>query len=56
MSASDIDYWLENLLEGTILPERELRILCEKLKEIVIEESNVQPVKAPVTICGDIHG
>jgi hypothetical protein len=27
--------------EGTILPERELRILCEKIKEILIEESNV---------------
>lgn len=25
-------------------------------KEILQEESNVQPVKAPVTICGDIHG
>ena len=38
------------------MPERELRILCEKVKEILIEESNVQPVQAPVTICGDIHG
>ena len=28
----------------------------QKVKEILIEESNVQPVKAPVTICGDIHG
>lgn len=56
MSASDIDNWLETIKEGTILPERELRILCEKVKEILIEESNVQPVKAPVTICGDIHG
>ena len=25
-------------------------------KEILQEESNVQPVRAPVTICGDIHG
>ena len=56
MSATDIDNWLETVKEGTILPERELRILCEKVKEILIEESNVQPVKAPVTICGDIHG
>ena len=56
MSKTDIDNWLETLKNGTILPERELRILCEKVKEILIEESNVQPVKAPVTICGDIHG
>jgi len=56
MSSGDIDNWLETVKNGTILPERELRILCEKVKEILIEESNVQPVKAPVTICGDIHG
>jgi serine/threonine-protein phosphatase 2A catalytic subunit len=23
---------------------------------VLIEESNVQPVRAPVTICGDVHG
>lgn len=56
MSSVDCDKWLETVKNGTILPERELRILCEKVKEILIEESNVQPVKAPVTICGDIHG
>ena len=56
MSGSDINTWLETVKGGTILSERELRILCEKVKEFLIEESNVQPVKAPVTICGDIHG
>jgi|TARA_B110000503_G_C7045809_1_gene370178 hypothetical protein len=56
MGQDIIDNWLETVKNGTILPERELRILCEKVKEILIEESNVQPVKAPVTICGDIHG
>ena len=30
--------------------------MCEKVKEILMEESNVQPVRSPVTICGDIHG
>ncbi|PWA39407.1 serine/threonine-protein phosphatase PP2A catalytic subunit [Artemisia annua] len=33
-----------------------VRVLCEKAKEILMVESNVQPVKSPVTICGDIHG
>jgi hypothetical protein len=37
----DADNWLETVRNGTILPERELRILCEKVKEILIEESNV---------------
>ena len=53
---SDVDSWLATVKDGGILPERDLRILCEKIKEILIEESNVQPVSAPVTICGDIHG
>lgn len=38
------------------LPEDEVKILCEKAKEILAKENNVQSVKVPVTICGDIHG
>ena len=55
-SHCDVDQWLNTVKNGGVLPERDLRILCEKVKEILIEESNVQPVSAPVTICGDIHG
>ena len=50
------DKWLEDLKELKCLPERDLKQLCEKAKEIFIEESNVQNVSAPVIICGDIHG
>lgn len=28
----------------------------KKAKEVLQEESNVQPVQSPVTVCGDIHG
>jgi serine/threonine-protein phosphatase 2A catalytic subunit len=38
------------------IPESEVKILCEKAKEILLAESNVSVVKAPVTVCGDIHG
>ena len=51
-----VDKWLADLKQGKILSERDLKSLCEKVKEILIEESNVQPVSAPVIVCGDIHG
>ena len=35
------DAWLEQVRDGCILPERDLRVLCEKVKELLIEESNV---------------
>jgi len=52
----NVDSYILKLREGQCLPERDLRMVCEKVKEILIEESNVQPVSAPVTVCGDIHG
>ena len=27
-----------------------------QVKELLLEESTVQPVAGPVTVCGDIHG
>jgi hypothetical protein len=53
---SNPDIWLNQLYEGKCLSERDLRICCELVKDLLIEESNVQPVSAPVTIVGDIHG
>mmetsp|Transcript_84035 Transcript_84035/g.184586 ORF Transcript_84035/g.184586 Transcript_84035/m.184586 type:complete len:317 (-) Transcript_84035:33-983(-) len=38
------------------LSEAQCRSLCEKAREILQEESNCQPVRCPVTVCGDIHG
>ncbi len=52
----NIDEYLSILKEGKCLTERDLRMVCEKIKELLMEESNVQPVRAPVTVCGDIHG
>ena len=52
----DIDKCIAEIKEAKCLHERELRIVCEKVKELLMEESNVQPVSSPITVCGDIHG
>jgi len=52
----DIDKCLEIVKTGKCLTERDLKIVCDKIKEILVEESNVQPVQAPVNVCGDVHG
>ena len=50
------DEIIDTLLKCKPLSESDIRSLCAKAKEILVKESNVQPVRAPVTICGDIHG
>lgn len=52
----NIDQCIADLLEAKCIHEKDLRLLCEKAKEIFLEESNVQPVRSPVTVCGDVHG
>jgi len=57
-STSDypLDQWTETVKQCKILPEEDLKKLCDLVKSYLLEESNVQPVSSPVTICGDIHG
>ncbi len=58
--------WLEHVVLCRYLPEQEIKRLCDmvrrskcsqaQVKELLTEESNIQPVLSPVTVCGDIHG
>jgi len=41
MSGTDVDKWLGKVKAGDCLTEKEIRILCEKVKEILVEESNL---------------
>lgn len=52
----DIDRWIEIAKDCKYLPENDLKNLCDYVSDLLLEESNVQPVKTPVTVCGDIHG
>ena len=55
-STSDLDQWIESLKKCEIIKNDEVKLLCEKAKEILSLESNVVTVNTPVSICGDIHG
>lgn len=53
---AELDRWIEIVKECKYLPENDLKQLCDLVYEILLEESNIQPVSSPVTVCGDIHG
>lgn len=52
----DVDKCTQHLTECKPLTETEVRQLCDLAREVLASESNVQPVRCPVTISGDIHG
>lgn len=52
----DADKWIEQLRACQHLPESDMKKLCDRVRNLLLEESNIQPVSSPVTICGDIHG
>ncbi|KAH7328081.1 Metallo-dependent phosphatase-like protein [Stachybotrys elegans] len=53
---SDLDRAIAQLRACRPIPEAQVREICHKARELLIEEGNVVTVTAPVTICGDIHG
>eukprot|EP00045_Choanoeca_perplexa_P001623 m.20948 g.20948 ORF g.20948 m.20948 type:complete len:308 (+) comp11074_c0_seq1:85-1008(+) len=55
-STADLDRHIETLKSCNVIPEVDVRLLCEKAREILVREANVVNIGAPVTICGDIHG
>jgi len=48
---SEMDRWIEQLKRCEPLKEHEVKVLCHKALEVLVEESNVQRVDAPVTVC-----
>ena len=52
----NVDSILEEIRKCKLPTESQIKKLCKKAVEILFEESNVQPVNAPVTVVGDIHG
>jgi serine/threonine-protein phosphatase 2A catalytic subunit len=46
----DLDRAIEQLLQCKPLSEAEVRELCAKAQNVFVNENNVQPVAAPVTV------
>lgn len=51
----NLDFALEKLYRGEILNEMNVKEMCESLKDIMINQSNVRHIKAPVTVVGNLH-
>lgn len=50
MSLSDLDRAIEQLKRCEYLKESEVKALCGRAREILVDEGNVQRVDAPVTV------
>jgi serine/threonine-protein phosphatase 4 catalytic subunit len=50
VSTSNLDEQIERLKKCEYLKESEVKALCDRAREILIDESNVQRVDAPVTV------
>ena len=46
----DIDQWIDQLKRCEHIKEAEVKALCTRAKEILLDESNVQVVESPVTV------
>ncbi len=47
---------LERALKGELLGEHEIKEICNRVRELLVYESNVVHIKAPCTVVGDVHG
>jgi serine/threonine-protein phosphatase 2A catalytic subunit len=56
MTGRDLDTQISVLRNGGRLDEDEVKVLCERAREILSSEENVHSVQCPVTVCGDVHG
>lgn len=52
----DLDECISRLYKKELLAESVIEAICAKTKELLMRESNVVHVAAPVTVVGDIHG
>lgn len=53
---NELDLIINNLKTFKSITEKQVKLVTDKAIDIFMGEDNTTPVRAPVTICGDIHG
>ena len=57
IASIDLDECIERLYKKKeLLADSVVEAICSKTKELLMRESNVVHIAAPVTVVGDIHG
>lgn len=56
IASIDLDECISQLYKKQLLAEPLIEAICAKAKELLMKESNVVHISAPVTVVGDIHG
>ena len=56
IASVDLDECIERLYKKELLADSVVEAICAKTKELLMKESNVVHIAAPVTVVGDIHG
>jgi serine/threonine-protein phosphatase PPG1 len=52
----DLDACIEKLYKCEIISEHAVKWICEKVKELLVNEPNVLCLSSPLTVVGDVHG
>lgn len=56
IASIDLDECIERIYKRELLADSVIEAICSKAKELLMKESNVVHIAAPVTVVGDIHG
>ena len=56
LNTTELDQWIERLFQCKLISPAAVIAVCKMAERILVCEKNVQPISAPVTICGDIRG
>lgn len=56
MENTEIESFIERILKYGLLTEDEVSVVCFRVMDIMVKESNIRCIDLPVNVVGDLHG